>query len=108
MSERNKSCNGGRQPEAVTPEDLERICCAYAKVFFPRRPHDPSQPSAEEVAELQESLEEACTVKLPVYQSDEYSGPVYLVVWASGPCYVSVFVENDDRSLRHVVLDVFD
>jgi len=107
MSDPELPCTGGRKPEAVTPDDLMRICEAYAKVFFPRRPHDPSLPRPEELAELREALEAGCVVKLPLYRSHEYRGPVYLVVWASGPGHVSVFVENDDRSLRYVELEVF-
>ena len=42
MSDPELPCTGGRKPEAVTPDDLMRICEAYAKVFFPRR----SRPGA--------------------------------------------------------------
>lgn len=107
MSVQTQSCRGGGKPETVTPHDRARICEAYAKVFFPRRPHDPSRPRPEELAELRESLEAACVVKLPHYRSPEYDGPVYLVVWASGPGTVSVFVEDDDGALRYVALEVF-
>lgn len=108
MSNQKNACSGKQQPETVKPDELKRICEAYAKVFFPRRPHDPTQPRPEELAEVGEHLDKACAFKLPTYQSPEYQGPVYVVVWASGPGCVSVFVENDDASLRYVALEIFD
>lgn len=100
--------NGKMAPELVDEDELLKIRDAYAKVFFPRRPHHPAKPSPEELAELRESLDSARVVKIPRYQSEEYSGPVYVVVWPSGPGCVSVFVENDDQVLRYVPLEVFD